>query len=106
MPSRVGVWLSLKLRVTSYTAFTVKQRENLIKKWGLVPVRRKCLRTCALQTVQCGGESFGSGQQVVFELGQTFTLCNLHADLMLLLCKASALTIQQKLQRPKKRVAA
>lgn len=28
MPSRVGVWLSLKLRVTSYTAFTEKQNKT------------------------------------------------------------------------------
>lgn len=26
MPNRVGVWLSLKFRVTSYTAFTVRQK--------------------------------------------------------------------------------
>lgn len=65
-----------------------------------------CVRTCALQTLQRGGESFGSGQQVVFEQGQTFALCNLHADLMLLLRKASALTIQQKLWKSKKSVAA
>lgn len=55
-------------------------------------------RTCALQTLQRGGESFGSGQKVVFELGQTFALCNLHTDLVLLLREASALAIQQKLR--------
>lgn len=64
----------------------------------------RCERTCALQTVQRGGESFGPGQQVVFELGEAFALCDLHADLMLLLCEASALAIQQELQRPKKSV--
>lgn len=108
MPSRVGVWLSLKLRVTSYTAFTVKQSKNLISKRALLlsVVRCERLCTCVLQTVQRGGESFGSGQQVVFELGQTFTLCNLHTDLMLLLCKASSFTIQQKLRRVKKSVSA
>lgn len=70
-------------------------------KQGLVLRVARCesLRTCALQAAQRGGESFGSGQQVVFELGQTFALCNLHADLVLLLCKASALAIQQKLRR-------
>lgn len=30
MPSRVGVWLSLKLRVTSYTAVTVRQNKKKI----------------------------------------------------------------------------
>lgn len=55
--------------------------------------------TCALKTLQRGGESFGSGQQVVFELGQAFTLCNLHTDLVLVLCKAGSLAIQQKLWR-------
>lgn len=64
----------------------------------------RCERTCALQTVQRGGESFGPGQQVVFELGQAFALCDLHADLMLLLREASALAIQQELQRPKESV--
>lgn len=64
----------------------------------------RCERTCALQTVQRGGESFGPGQQVVFELGEAFALCDLHADLMLLLCEASALAIQQELQRPKESV--
>lgn len=56
-------------------------------------------QTCAFKTPQGGGESFGSGQQVVFELGQAFTFCNLHADLVFLLCKAGALAIQQKLWR-------
>lgn len=64
----------------------------------------RCERTCALQTVQRGGESFGAGQQVVFELGEAFALCDLHADLMLLLCEAGALAIQQELQRPKESV--
>ncbi len=57
--------------------------------------------TCALKTLQCGGESFGPGQQVVFELGQAFTFCNLHTDLMLRLCEAGALAIQEKLWREK-----
>lgn len=58
--------------------------------------------TCAFQTRQRGGESFGAGQQVVFELGQAFTLRHLHADLVLLLCEASALAIQQELRRVEK----
>lgn len=76
--------------------------------WALMRsvLRPECLCTCALQTLHRGGESFGSGQQVVFELGETFTLCNLHTDLVLLLCKASSLTIQQKLWRSKKSVEA
>lgn len=76
--------------------------------WALMRsvLRPECLCTCALQTLHRGGESFGPGQQVVFELGETFTLCNLHTDLMLLLCKASSLTIQQKLWRSKKSVEA
>lgn len=53
--------------------------------------------TCALKTLHRGGESFGSGKQVVLELGQAFTLCNLHTDLVFLLCKAGAFAIQQKL---------
>ena len=53
--------------------------------------------TCALKTLQCGGESFGSGQQVVFELGEAFALCYLHADLVLGLCEAGALAVQQEL---------
>lgn len=64
----------------------------------------RCEPTCALQTVQRGGESFGPGQQVVFELGEAFALCDLHADLMLLLCEASALAVQQELQRPEESV--
>lgn len=60
--------------------------------------------TCALKTLQCGGESFGSGEQVVFELGQTFTLCDLHADLVFLLCEAGALAVQQELWMESSRV--
>lgn len=55
--------------------------------------------TCAFQTLQRGGESFGAGQQVVLELGQAFSLRHLHADLVLLLREAGALAIQQELRR-------
>lgn len=60
--------------------------------------------TCALKTLHCGGESFGSGQQVVFELGQAFTLCYLNTDLVFRLCEAGALAIQQELWREKSHV--
>lgn len=53
--------------------------------------------TCAFQTLQRGGEAFGPGQQVVFELWQAFTLRYLHADLVLLLCEAGSFAIQQEL---------
>lgn len=53
--------------------------------------------TCAPQTLEGGGESFGPGQEVILELGQTFALCQLHADLVLLLSEAGALTVQQEL---------
>lgn len=67
MPSRVGVWLSLKLRVTSYTAVTVRQTKYrlIIKKRLILSMARYvCVfvdTTCALKTLQRGGESFGSG---------------------------------------------
>ena len=68
---------------------------------------RVCVRvcislTCALETLQSGGEAFGSGEEVVFESGQSFALCHLHADFMLLLCEAGALAIQQELQKGNK----
>ena len=55
--------------------------------------------TCALETLQSGGEAFGSGEEVVLESGQPFALGHLHADLMLLLCEAGALAVQQELRK-------
>lgn len=105
MPRRVGVCLSLKFRVTSYTAVTVKYR---IFCWeqieSSVSYKELCVcefSTCALQTLQRGGEAFGSRQKVILEHGQAFTLCNLHADLVLFLCESSSLTVQQKLCKDK-----
>lgn len=55
--------------------------------------------TCALETLQRGGEALGPGQEVVLELGQAFAFRHPHADLMLLLREAGALAVQQELKR-------
>lgn len=46
-------------------------------------------------------ESFGPGQKVIFQLGQTFALSYLHADLMLLWCEACSFTVKQELMPEK-----
>lgn len=65
MPSSVGVWLSLKLRVTSYTAVTAREKIQIkTKRLVCFEHDETCVcvdPTCAFETLQRGGESFGSG---------------------------------------------
>lgn len=49
-------------------------------------------------------ESFSPGQKMVLQFGQTFALSHLHADLVLLWCKARAFTVKQKLAPGKRTV--
>lgn len=50
------------------------------------------------QTLHGDSKSFCSWQEVVLELGQTFGLGYLHADLVLLFCEPCALTVNQELK--------
>lgn len=53
--------------------------------------------TCSSEVVDSHTETLCPGQEMVFEFGQAFALCHLHADLVFLLCKAGALTVKQEL---------
>lgn len=55
--------------------------------------------TCAAEALHCGGEAFGPRQQVVLEDGQPLGGGHLHADAVLLLREACALTVQEELGR-------
>lgn len=53
--------------------------------------------TCPAQALDRGGEALGARQQVVLEGWQPLGGGHLHADAVLLLCEACALTVQEKL---------
>lgn len=53
--------------------------------------------TCPSEVLDGYPEALGPGQEVVFEFRQAFLLCHLHTDLMLLLCEACSLTVEQEL---------
>lgn len=54
--------------------------------------------TCPTEALDRGGEALGPRQQVVLEDGQPLGGGHLHADPMLLLREARALTVQEKLR--------
>ncbi len=53
--------------------------------------------TCSLEALQCSGESFGAGQQVVLQFWEALTLSHLHAYLVFLFRKSRSFTVQQEL---------
>lgn len=57
--------------------------------------------TCSPETLDSSGETFGSGQQVVFQFRQPLGFSYFHADAVLGLCETSSFTVQQKLSKTK-----
>lgn len=65
--------------------------------------KQQLASTCSPETLDSSGETFGSGQQVVFQFRQPLGFSYLHTDTMLGLCKTSSFTVQEKLVQRDKR---